>query len=256
MRLEVVAVEELHRVRRHHRQAQLARQLHRRTQIGFRARMPRPLHLDVIAVRKACRPGACALLGGRGIAVEQRLADIAEHGARQADQVAGRAIVEPFGAHLGAATVFVGAIGFGQQLAQLAVALAVAADQQHPAGLVAIGVIRDPRIDTDDRLDPLATRALVEFDHAKQIGQIGDAQCRHAVGGSAGNGLADLHDSVGNRVFGVQAKMDEAGFGGRVHGAEFYRANAVLAPLYRVHRRQPSTARRAKRRAPARYRSS
>ena len=67
------------------------------------------------------------------------------------------------------------------------------------------------QIGADDRLDALAAGALVELDHPEQVGQIGNAQRRHAVGGRAGDGGIHLHDPVGDRVFGVEAQVDETG---------------------------------------------
>ncbi len=123
---------------------------------------------------------------------------------------------QPLAADLGPAAVLVLHVGPGQQLAELAVALAVLADQQHAGGLVPIDLVGDPGVRADDRLDALAAGALVELDHPEQVGQIGDAQGRHAVGDGAGNGGIHLHDPVGDRVLGVEAQVDEAGGVGSV----------------------------------------
>jgi hypothetical protein len=209
--LEVFGAGELDRVGRHHRQLELGGDRHGLADVGLGARMAGALELDVEAARKTPRPVGRELFGEAGVAGGQRMAHVAVTGAGEAQQVGGGLGGQPVAADLGPAAVLVLHVGAGQQFAQLAVALAVLADQQHPVGLVPVGLGGDPAVGADDGLDALATGALVELDHPEQVGQIGDAEGRHAVGGSAGDGGIHLHDPVGDRIFGVNAQMDETG---------------------------------------------
>ncbi|MPN14876.1 hypothetical protein SDC9_162205 [bioreactor metagenome] len=144
-----------------------------------------------------------------GVAVEQGLTDVAHHGAGQADQFTRRAVIQPGTTQFCPAPILVLEIGPGQQFAQLAITRAVLADQHYPPGFVALDLVLDPGIHPNNGLDALAAGPLVELDHAKQIGQIGDAKRRHAICRRSRDGLIDLDDTVGDRVFGVQAEMDE-----------------------------------------------
>ncbi len=238
-------LEELHRVGRHHRQAEPAGEFHRVADVGLGAGMPGALDLDVEGVRKQPRPVGRELFGEREVAGRDRRADVAAHRTRQAQQRACGTILEPLAAHLGAAAVLVLEVGARQQLAQLTIARAVLADEQHALRLVALGLVADPGVHADDGLDALAARALVELDHAEQVGEIGDAERRHAVGRGGGDRLVELDDAVGDRIFGVQAEMHEArsarhdgrfgrGGGSRIHGADFTRRRPPPPPTLRA----------------------
>src|SRR5690606_2022382 len=160
-----------------------------------------------------------------------RRTDVAAHRPRQTQQVGRRAVLEPLATQLGAAAVLVVEVGARQQLGQLAIAGAVAADQQHPVRLVALGLVLDPDIDADDGLDALAARALVELDHAEQVGEVGDAKRRHAVVGRGDDRLVELDDAVGDRVFGVEAKVNEARSAGETWGGSHERILPDMARL-------------------------
>ena len=101
-------------------------------------------------------------------------------------------------------------VGAREQAAHLTVTFTVLADQQHATGFVALELVLHPGIDPNDGLDPLVACALVELHHAEQVDQIGNAQGGHAVSVRAGNRLIDLDDAVGDRILGMQSKMDEA----------------------------------------------
>ena len=65
------------------------------------------------------------------------------------------------------------------------------------------------------RLDPLATCRVVELDEAKEIGEVGERQRRHAKLGRTRDGVVDTNDAVGDGILAVQAQMDETGIGHR-----------------------------------------
>jgi hypothetical protein len=61
----------------------------------------------------------------------------------------------------------------------------------------------------DQRLDPLATRFLVELDRAEQIAQVGDGQRGLAVGRRGADDVIDAVGAVDDGEFGVQAQVDK-----------------------------------------------
>ena len=163
------------------------------------------LQLQVITAGEACRPFARQALGRVRLTIHQRLPHFATQRAGQADQVRRGLRRQPVGAQLSAATVLVFQIRTREQHAQLAVARAVAAVQQHAMRLVALCVIGDPAIHADDRLHSAPARALVELDHAEQVGEVGNTQRRHAVVGGGLERVINLNDAIDHRELGVHA---------------------------------------------------
>ncbi len=222
--LEVIAVEELHRMGRHHRQPEFGGEPDAAADEGFllgaAARLD-ALQFDVVAVREPGRPLPRQLLRQGVVAGEQRLADVATLGAGQRDQVRVVARRELRAGDFGAATTAVAEVGVGEQCAQPQVAGAVLRQQQGAGAVAAAAVarLRHPDVAADDRLDALGARRGVELDHAEQIGEVGQRQRRHAVGGGALDGGVEAHQPVGDGVLGVQAQVYEGGSG---HGARFY----------------------------------
>ena len=192
-----------------HRQAQLNCKLRRGMQVMFFVGKSGALHLDVIAIVEQPRPFPRELPGLRGIARQQRAADIAEMRAGQAIRPS-VSLMEPLAAQLGPAAMLVLQIG-ARQTAQQQVARAGLAQQQHAVGAVAIGIVADVHVAAGNRLDPLAARRLVELDQAEEIVQVGQRQCRHPVLPGRGHRLVHAHHSIRNGIFAVQAEMDESG---------------------------------------------
>jgi len=101
--------------------------------------------------------------------------------------------------------------GARQQLAQVAIAGAVLRQQQQSKRAVAIGVVRDPQIAADDRLDAAAARGGVEAHRSEQVAQIGQRQRALLVARGRVHRFVDPHQAVDDRELGVQAQMNEAG---------------------------------------------
>ena len=106
VRLELVFVQELHRVRGHHRQSGLGRQAHGGLGVRFVAVHAGALQFDVVAAREQVRPLARQRQRRHRVAGVQRLADVAAAAARQHDQAV--LALQPFTADLGAALALVG----------------------------------------------------------------------------------------------------------------------------------------------------
>ena len=82
---------------------------------------------------------------------------------------------------LRAAAVLVAAVGARQPVGELQVAGARLREQQRAERLVALGLVREPDVAAEDRLDAARARRLVELDEAERVGEIGDRQRRHGV---------------------------------------------------------------------------
>ena len=123
VRAEVVARAGTARVRGDDRQRELARERDgggdQRVVVG----MPGALHFEVVALRKPRRPFARRARRAGGVALQQRVADVAVARAGQRDQAVG-AFGEPLAPQLGAAAMLVGAVGAREPVAQLEVAVA------------------------------------------------------------------------------------------------------------------------------------
>ncbi len=70
-------------------------------------------------------------------------------------------------------------------------------------------LIINPHVAADDGLDALAARRRIKLDHAEKVGQIGQRQGGLLVGHSARDGRVKTGNAVADRIFAVQAKMDE-----------------------------------------------
>ena len=211
VRLEFEFVQELHRMRRHHRQAGLARQAQGGLGIGFVAVHAGALQLDVVAAREQVRPLARQRQRRHGIAGVQRLAHVAAAPARQGDQPL--LSLQPFAADLRAALALVCQEGLGQQFAEIEIALMVAHQQQQAKRLGRVVIVGQPDIAAGDRLDAGTARALVELDQAEQVRQIRQGDCGLAQLGHALDEVGDAHEAVHDREFGVYAQVNKWGRG-------------------------------------------
>jgi hypothetical protein len=217
VRLEIVLLQKLHRMRRHQRQAEARRQIdaggdqhfvRRRTVLSTRT-----LHLDVIAAGEHLRPRLRTHIGLIQLAGREQLPDVAQRAARQRDQATVVALRKLGAGDFGAAVAARRQIGGGKQLAQPQVTGAILHQQQQTHRTVALFgciLVADPDIAANDRLDALAARRRIELDHPEQVGQVGDRQCRLAVGRRLRDGLIDARQAIGDRVFAVKTEMDEA----------------------------------------------
>ncbi|MNV78985.1 hypothetical protein D3C71_1725120 [compost metagenome] len=89
----------------------------------------------------------------------------------------------------------------------------VAYEQQQAERLGRIVVVGQPDIAAGDGLDPRAARALIEFDQAEKVRQIGQRHGWLAQLGDAFDEVGDAHDAVHHRKLGVDAKMHKRGRG-------------------------------------------
>ena len=121
--------------------------------------------------------------------------------ARQGDQSGIISTGQRRTADFGSAMTAHAEISIAEQFAQTQIAGAILCQQQQAAGVFALRIVGsisaacamfagDPHIATDDRLDAGATRRRIKLDHAKQIAEIGQRQCGHALGhGARNNGI-------------------------------------------------------------------
>ena len=227
MRTVFIGLEKLHRVRRYRRQTQFTGQLQRATDMDFHRHRCRAdshrlrtqaLHFEIKPPGEQPRP---VLRQPARIVIlprNQRLADVALMSAGQRNQTAGADLVEPRLHHLGTAAILVAAVGPGQQFAQAQVTLVVLRQQQYAKRVVAVGLVAQQQVAANDRFDAFATRRLIELDHAKDVAEVGQCQCRHAVGFRRSYCVVDAHNAIDDGIFAVKAEVNER----RLHSALFY----------------------------------
>ena len=161
VRAEVVALQELDRMRRDDRQRRPRREpdgrRHERVVVGTAG----ALHLEVEAAGKELRPGfRAASRAPRGVALQQRLADVAVARAGQRDQAFGAVDANHRCRQLGATAMLIAAVGARQPVAQPQVAARLGAEEQRAKRRVALGLVREPDVAAGDRLHPCARAAL------------------------------------------------------------------------------------------------
>ncbi|ERJ36251.1 hypothetical protein L810_0713 [Burkholderia sp. AU4i] len=211
VRGEIVVGHELRRVRRDDRQLQRRGERRGLLDVRLGARLAVTLQLDVEAAREHLRPALGVTARGFFVARGKREPDIALLRARQREEPLRELAVEPARVEFRTAAVLVREPRLRQQLAEIQVADLVLDEQQQPRRLVAVVGIGDPDVAAGDRLDALAAGFLVETDEAECVAEIGERERALTVRGRRLDDVVNAHDAVGNREFGVNAKMDEAG---------------------------------------------
>ena len=218
MRAEVFAPHELNRVRRHDWQPKPGRQAH--GPLHMRLDHPpgsaqhsgtsaKALNFDVEAVTKQRTPIACQAFRQRPVVHHERLAEIPVVRARERDQTIATNLVEPALPELGPPTILVGAISPGKKLGQPQVSAMRLAQQKETVRLVAVCLVLEPDVASDDGFHPAGARLLIELDHAEDIGKVGDRERRHRVLRRRLHGLVEANNAIHDRVFAVQSQMDE-----------------------------------------------
>jgi hypothetical protein len=204
-------------MRRHHRQFQAGSKPNRALDVVLGMGMAGALQLDIEALREKPRPFPCQLLRLRRVIGKERMADIAEVRTRQRNQSFGAGLAEPLLIDFRPSAVLIVAVGARQPVAKPQVTRGGGAQQQRPEWLVAVGFVADPDVATDDRLESLAARRLVELHHAEDVGQIGQRQRRHRIRLCCRHCAFEPGYAVNDRIFAVQAQVDEL----RLHGRHF-----------------------------------
>ncbi|VWC24279.1 hypothetical protein BTE28158_06003 [Burkholderia territorii] len=211
VRGEVVVGHELRGMRRDDRQLQRRGERRGLLDVRLGARLAVTLQLDVEAAGEDLRPAVGVTARGFLVAGREREPDIALLRTRQREQPLRELALEPARVELRAAAILVRKPRLRQQLAQIQVAGLVLHQQQQARRFVAIVRIGDPDVAAGDRLDALAAGFLVETDEAECVAEIGEGERALTVRGRRLDDVVETHDAVGNREFGVNAKMDEAG---------------------------------------------
>ena len=220
VRLVIIGTEELHRVRRHHRQAQRSSQRHGGAHMGFMLRLPGALQLDVEAPREEPRELFRDELRARRVAGQQRHADRTQVGAGKRDQAATQ-FLQPLPLHPGLRALRIAHPGAREQLAHVQPAGLVLHQQLQAARRLVAGVgpgrerhRLHPDIGADHRLHALRTAGLVELDCAEEVVEVGQRQRRHAIGPRGRRGIVDAQRAVDDGIFAVQTQVNEAGSAG------------------------------------------
>ncbi len=206
--IEVVGLEELHRVRCHHGQTQFGRQGHRRLHVGLARGMTAALQLDVEAPLEHGRVLPRQITRGGRVALQQRLPNGTFMRTRERDQTFGQPALQPFPLHHGTAALLVVQPSPAEQIAEVEIAGAVLHQQQQPCELPRMAGAAQQHITADDRLDPGVQRGFVEPHGGKQVVEIGDRQRPLPVASSRGHHVVHAQGAVNDGVFSVGAEMD------------------------------------------------
>ena len=205
VRLEILALEKAHLVGRHHRRPGRRRQIHDRLQILLLLGPASALHFQIEPVREQLPPIRQPGLGLVEPVVEQRLPQFALAAAGQGDQALGIAAQPGVIEHWHAALLAF-EIAAAHQPGQMAITGQILA-QQHQPGRLALPP--HPDLDPRDGLDPGPERGLVELDQGEQVAHVGHRHGRHPGGGDLLDQTLDADQPVHQRIFGVQAQVNE-----------------------------------------------
>ena len=209
MCLVVVGAGELHRVRRHHRQLQARRQLHRGHHVHLVIGAAGTLQLQVEALRKGLGQLPRQLVRLRRAALQQRHTDRAGLRARQQDQAVGQ-FAQPVPLHHSLRLHQPARPGPRQQLRQVEVALPALHQQQHARQRFRVAAQPlQQDLGAQDRLDALLARRAVKLDGAEQIAQISDRQRRLLVQARGLDQFIDAHGAVNDRELAVDTQVDK-----------------------------------------------
>jgi hypothetical protein len=127
VRLEVIAIEELDRVRRNQWQPELRSQLGRRRHQHVLPGMAGTLHFQIVGTGKQRRPGLGPAFSKQPVAREQGFADIAQRRTGKGDQPVDADILQHPARDLGTAARSRCQLGTGKDLAQLQITLMISA---------------------------------------------------------------------------------------------------------------------------------
>ncbi len=208
MRTKVARLQELDWVRRDDRQSMLHRQRQRSGGAGGIARIARSLQFDVETSRERRLQPLGRKRRGLEPAGQQLRTHLSAARAGQRDQsTRARAAVflEPLGAQLRPVAMLVLQEGPRQQGTQVEVAAVVLRQQRHAIRTVALGIVGNPDVAADDRLDAFAARRLVEAHGTEHVRAVGDRQRALAVGGGLAHRIVDPNDPVDHRELRMQA---------------------------------------------------
>ena len=199
-------------MRRHHREVLAQCQCQRCLRARRVARLAGALQLEVKAAGKQSGKSLRRKRRRIGPTGHQMHADLAMPRARKRDQARGmRTCIsfQPGQPHFGAVAMLVLQERPRQQRAQVEIAATVLHQQQQAVWIVALGLVGDPDIASQDRLDPAPARSLVEADRSKEVGAVGEGERSLPVRRSPGHCVVDADDAVDDRELRVQTKMDE-----------------------------------------------
>ena len=213
VRLEIGARQESDVVAGNRRHAVRAREFHDGLRNDLFARPAGALHLEIKSVAAKRLPALKTALRLIVPAARNRLADIALGAARQNDQSLQRIAADPAAIQHGHTALLAFKIRTGYQLCEIPIALQILAKKHHARRCGVLARFAYPGIDPDQGLDARTLRFLVELHHRKQIALIGQGHRRHARRRDRRHQFRHTHDSIEQRVLGVQSQMHECRHG-------------------------------------------
>src|SRR5438067_2111871 len=180
--------------------------------------MSRTLHFKVETIGENIAPSARGAGSRSGVALQERVSDVSCRESRQRDETVGP-LTEPLAFELGATAMLIAAVRSGKPIGKTQVAFVRLAKQQQTLRRIALSVVSDPYVAANDRLDAARTRSAIELHQTEYIAEVGQANGRHAISQRSSDSLIDANHAIHNRIFAVQAKVDETRF---THEVQFY----------------------------------
>ena len=208
-----VRFHELDGVGGHDGQAQARGQRSSKPHMRLVGGTPDALELEVKRVGKATGPVRCELSGKLRASGQQGLTDIALRCSRKGNEPIGRP--QPLASNFAALAPGIFQPGPRKQLTQAQITGLTGNDQKQAMGLVAVRLIRNPDIGTEDGLNPRGPRSLVELDPAEHVTQIRDRHRWLPISLRGGNQRVNTHDRINDRVLGMNTQVQEVGIGHR-----------------------------------------
>ena len=207
VRLEIVAREEAHVVRRDDREIERLGQRERAIEEDVFVRPVRARRFEIETIRKLRAQTLGAHTRVILAAADHEAADLAVASGERDQARAGR--IEPVAADDRAVAVPAFGVGARQEPRQVEISLAVLAEQHQPMRLGALVAIGNPEIAAGDRLDAGRLGRLVELDEREEVALVGQRDGGHAGRDARVHEIADADRRVDQRILAVDVKMDE-----------------------------------------------
>ena len=210
VRLEFRSLEKANVVGGDHRHKAPGSERHGAGDIAFLGGFAEALQLEIEALRKEALPGIERPFGFMLARIDERAADVAFLGSGERDQALERRLREPAALDTRSAALLAFEVRSREEARKVAVAGLRLAQERQARRCGALTLLRDPQVDSHERLHTVAQRLAIELHHREQVVLIGDRDRRHAGGGHRRDELRHPHHAVAEGVLGVQPQMDES----------------------------------------------
>ena len=208
MGFEILGMEEVDIVCRHHRAAQRLRQLNIQVQAIFIPRTPGALQLQVKRPRVKVHPVFGTLSGKVQLARHQRLAHVPQSRSRQGNQPFGAAF-QPLSLDNWLTETLPLCVPQRDHFGQIQVAIVVTGQQSDAKRVVGLVRVFDPQVCADNGLHPSTHGRLVEAHQGAHIGLLRKPDSGHAQFCNTTDQGFHAHQAIDHGIFGMHAEVDK-----------------------------------------------